>query len=124
MPTIMTPTITTRRRKHSLSQQYTGTSFLTVDIHIEYGPYSERLGDIRYGFVLHSANPNGRNSFRTGRGRPHPYSVRGPICDRNLKNFIKLGSFVIYGISSSKFAIWLPCEMLRRKQQYGYMFRK
>lgn len=82
MPTIMTPTITTRRRKHFLSQQYTGTSFLMVDILVEYGPCFERLGDFKYGFFLHSASPTGRSSFfRTVRGCPHPYSVQGPTCD-------------------------------------------
>jgi hypothetical protein len=103
MPTIMTPTITTRRKKHFPSQQYTGTLFLLVDILIEYGPYSEILGDIEYGYFLHSASHKGWNSFfRTVHGCPQLYSVQGPIYDRNLQNFMKLDSFVIYGI---------PCNM-------------
>jgi hypothetical protein len=63
MPTIMTPTITTRRRKHFQSQQYTGMSFLTFCIVIECGLYSERLADIKYSIVVYSASPKERTSF-------------------------------------------------------------
>jgi hypothetical protein len=95
MPTITTPTITTRRRKHFPSQQYTGMLFLTYAILLEYGPYF--------------ASPSSELDV--------PYSVQGRICDSNLQNFMNLGCFVIHGIPLPEFAIWLPCEVLRRKQQ-------